>query len=230
MPRSPARARPWRDFLAAADAMVADAGGRGIALCMGGILVGWWLYVPLHELFHAWACQLAGGTVYRLEIDALYGGAWLASVIPYVVPASEYAGRLSGFDTGGSDAIYLVTVLGPFVLTPILGIPVLHRAIVRRQPALIGAALPWAYAPFVSLTGDYYEAGSIIVARIASVEWPGAGARWISDDLPALVIGLFGSGGDGGVADLAAIAAALALGTTAAWLTYRAGGLLLPAR
>jgi hypothetical protein len=78
-------------------------GLRSLAVIFLGLLVGWWIYVPVHELLHAAACAVAGGGVSRLEIDSMYGGALLARVFPFVVSGSEYAGRLSGFDTRGSD-------------------------------------------------------------------------------------------------------------------------------
>src|ERR1051325_6446569 len=89
--------------------------GSDLAWLLGGLLAGWWVYVPIHELLHAAGCLAAGGAVSRLEIDTIYGGALLARVFPWVVAGSDYAGRLSGFDTRGSDAIYLVTDLLPFV-------------------------------------------------------------------------------------------------------------------
>ena len=46
----------------------------------------------------------------------------------FVVSGSEYAGRLSGFDTRGSDWIYLATDLGPFVLTIFPGVWWMRRA------------------------------------------------------------------------------------------------------
>jgi hypothetical protein len=73
------------------------------------LLLSWWVYVPIHELAHAWGCLLAGGEVTRLEIDWIYGASLLARVFPYVTVGSEYAGRLSGFDNRGSDLTYLVT-------------------------------------------------------------------------------------------------------------------------
>jgi hypothetical protein len=91
-------------------------GFRGVLAVAGGLLAGWWIYVPLHELLHAGACLIAGGTVSRLEIAPLYGGSLLARLFTFIVPASAYAGRLSGFDVHGSDAIYLATDLGPFLL------------------------------------------------------------------------------------------------------------------
>jgi hypothetical protein len=131
-----------------------------------GLLAGWWIYVPVHELLHAGACLAAGGTVHRLEIDPLYGGRLLARLFPFIVPANAYAGRLSGFDTHGSDGIYLVTDLGPFLLALLPGSWALRRAARARRPLLFGLALPTALAPFLSLPGDAYEIGSLLVTRL----------------------------------------------------------------
>jgi hypothetical protein len=148
-----------------------------------GLLAGWWAYVPLHELLHAGACLAAGGTVSRLEIDPLYGGSLLARLFPFIVPASAYAGRLSGFDTRGSDVIYLVTDLGPFLLALVPGSWVLRRAARSRRPLLFGLALPCALAPFLSLSGDAYEIGSLAATRLPP--WSAAPIRQLlrGDDL-----------------------------------------------
>ena len=87
-------------------------------------------------------------------------------MFPFVVPASEYAGRLSGFNTRGSDLIYLATDLGPFLLTLFPGVWALRRSAAARRAALFGAALPFALAPFLSLGGDAYEIGSILATRL----------------------------------------------------------------
>ena len=97
-------ALPFRDAVRGLDRCL-EPGTRGLAFAALGLFAGWWLYVPLHELLHAAACRLAGGGVSRLEIEALYGGALLARVFPFVVPASVYAGRLSVLDTRGSYLI-----------------------------------------------------------------------------------------------------------------------------
>jgi hypothetical protein len=146
-------ALPFADVVRGLDRCL-DRGARSLIFVALGLLAGWWIYVPLHELSHAAACLAAGGGVTRLEIGRLYGGALLARVFPLVVPASEYAGRLSGFETRGSDWIYLATDLGPFLLTLFPGVWMLRRAAAARNALLFGAALPFALAPFLSLTGD----------------------------------------------------------------------------
>ena len=139
---------------------------RYLAWLALGLAAGWWLYVTVHELLHALPCLAVGGEVTRLEIDPLYGGGLLARWIPWVVAGGEYAGRLSGFDTGGSDLVYLATDLGPFVLTLFPGVWALRRAACAGLPLLFGAALPFALAPLLSLTGDAYEIGSIALTRV----------------------------------------------------------------
>lgn len=158
-------AEPWREISAGFDRCL-EAGGRGLALLFLGLLGGWWVYVPLHELLHAGACLAGGGTVETLEISRWYGGDLLAAWIPFVVAGSEYAGRLSGFDTGGCDLVYLLTVLGPFVLTLFPGVWLLLAAGRRGAAVWYGFSLPFALAPFLSLTGDAYEIGSILVTRL----------------------------------------------------------------
>ena len=156
-----------------------DRGPRGFAFALAGLAVGWWIYVPIHELLHAAACLIAGGDVTRLEIAPQYGGALFARIFPFVVSGGEYAGRLSGFDTRGSDLIYLATDLGPFLLTLFPGIWLLRRTGTARRPLLFGLALPFAFAPYLSLAGDAYEIGSILVTRLPP--WEGEALR--ADDL-----------------------------------------------
>lgn len=194
---------------------------------VASLLAAWWVYVPLHELAHAWGCLLAGGQVTRLEIAEVYGAAWLARVFPYVTAGSEYAGRLSGFDARGSDLVYLATCALPFALTVFVGVPLLRAAPrVRdwRGAIMLGAAVPMAFAPFGSLTGDYYEMGSILVSRVVAVFAPGfAVDRWRSDDLVKLVTAL---APDARAADAAGVAASLLLGAALGWGTYWAGVLV----
>ena len=146
-----------------------------------GMVLGWWIYVPVHELLHAAGCLVGGGTVSRLEIHPYYGGAVLAAIIPFVVSGGEYAGRLSAFDTGGSDGVYFLTIFAPFLLT-LPSFRWLAAAARRGQVMLFGCAIPCAMAPLVSLTGDYFEMGSLLLYQI----WSGPESSHralISDDL-----------------------------------------------
>lgn len=195
-----------------------DRGVPALLLVGLGLLAGWWLYVPLHELLHAFACLAAGGTVSELEISPLYGGALLARWIPWVTAGGEYAGRLSGFDTGGSDIVYLITDLGPYLLTLLPGVWWLRRAARARTPALYGASLPFALAPFAALTGDAYEIGAILVTRLPP--WSAERALLRGDDLLLKVEQLAGAGA---TAWIGLLLAAL-LGLVWAFLTYAAAG------
>jgi hypothetical protein len=160
-----------------------DRGAWAVSRVGAGLLAGWWVYVPVHELLHAAACRAAGGEVLRLEIARLYGGAVLARLLPFVKAGGEYAGRLAGFDTHGSDLIYLATDLGPFLLTLLPGVWWLRRAARGRRAFAFGAALPVALAPFLSLTGDAYEIGAILVTRLPPWAGPAAHRLLRGDDL-----------------------------------------------
>jgi|SRR5262245_7319449 len=220
--------QPFDDYVAALRPFAEGWRWRRLALLVLAAAVTWWIYVPVHELAHAYGCLLGGGTVSRLEIDPMYGAALLQRFFPFVSVGSEYAGRLSGFDTRGSDLNYLLTDFLPFVATIVLGVPLLHVAArPGRRPAvqalLFGAALPIAFAPFISLTGDYYEMGSILVSRAVAVIHPAFEvSRWRSDDLPKLAGQLFG-GGDGTALDAIGLAASFAVGVLLAFVTYGVG-------
>jgi len=211
-------ALPFRDTVRGLDRCL-DAGVRGLAWVALGLAAGWWLYVPVHELLHAAACRAAGGGVSRLEIDGMYGGALLARVFPFVVPASDYAGRLAGFDTRGSDLIYLATDLGPFVLTLFPGVWALRRAAAARRPLLFGASLPFALAPFLSLPGDAYEIGAILVTRLPPWAEPALRELLRGDDLGKKMTELAAVGG----APWGGAALAFAVGVVGAFLTYGLG-------
>jgi hypothetical protein len=217
-------ARPLRDWLDALDACMRAGSLAALVLLALSLMLTWWVYVPIHELAHAWGCLLAGGQVTRLEIDEIYGAAWLARIFPYVTVGSEYAGRLSGFDTGGSDLVYLATDALPFLLTVVVGVPLLRavpRARGHRRAVMLGAAVPVAFAPFVSLPGDYYEIGSILVSRLAAALVPGLPVdRWRSDDVVKLVTTLTPQLS---LADVIGVTASFLLGTILAFATYWAG-------
>lgn len=176
----------WRAFLVA---FTRHMGGGSPALHLlsifAGLLVSWWLYVPFHELLHALGCWLGGGSIQSLEIDPLYGGRLLSNWLPFVVARSEYAGRLSGFDTGGSDWVYGLTIALPFVLV-IPGWFLLQRSVLRGSRVLFGVSLPLALSPLLSLTGDFFEMSSLLLFQV----WPGPDndhRALISDDVLRLL-------------------------------------------
>jgi hypothetical protein len=137
--------------------------------------VGWWIYVPIHELSHAAGCVLFGGTVRRIDIPRIHGGGFLSEVFPVIAPSAGAAARLAAFDTGGSDLVYLATDLAPFILTIFPGVWLLRLAASSGRGFAFGASLPLALAPFLSLTGDAYEIGSIVVTNLSP--WSAAQAR-----------------------------------------------------
>ncbi len=130
---------------------------------------------------HAAGCVLGGGEVHCLEIDSLYGGALFFDIFSFVSAESEYAGRLSGFDTHGSDGVYALTIVFPFVLT-LFGFLLLEMGVQKRSPFVFMFFTPWAFAPIISLFGDYFELGSLLLFQV----WPGTNEihrLLISDDL-----------------------------------------------
>ena len=78
-----------------------------------------------------------------------------------------------------------------------------------------------AFAPVVSLTGDDYEMGSILVSRAVATLVPGFPVeRWRSDDLIKLVRDLAPGAGLG---DVAGVVASLMVGAVLALATYWLG-------
>lgn len=142
--------------------------GRALGVTIVSLVVTWFVYVPCHELLHAWGCVLAGGSISQLEIAPQYGGALLSRWFPFVVSGGEYAGRLSGFDTKGSDVIYLITDFMPYLLTVFAGVALIKLAMRRPRPFFLGAGTVIGLAPFYNLIGDYFEMGSIVTTRLVT--------------------------------------------------------------
>jgi len=146
-----------------------------------------------------------------------------------VVSGSEYAGRLTGFDTHGSDWIYQATVLMPYLITVFPGMWWWRRLLdpsLAPHPArvfAVGALLPLVAAPLISLTGDYYESASIIVSRLFSGLAGRSLGAWRSDDVFRLV-----SEWPGALAasDIAAIGGAMLLSLLLALATLWLGAWL----
>ena len=222
---------PALDFMAAFQRVLPQNAFAALGTLFLGFLVCWWIYVPAHELLHAYGCLATGGSVERLEIDAIYGAGLLQHIFPFVTVGSEYAGQLTGFDTHGNDLIYLVTVFAPFLLSVFIGVPLLHRLAKVAQPGMLpaflfGASLPVAMAPFTNVVGDYYEMGSILVSRVARLFDPGFPLeRWRSDDLILTAQQLLFEGG-GGIGDWVGVLSGTLVGLLLAFLTYRMGSLV----
>src|SRR5262250_2511544 len=219
---------PVDDYLAALERFAAGWTWPRLSVLVVCALLGWWVYVPLHELAHELGNVLGGGPVAPLDLDPIYGAALLQRVFPFIRVGSDYAGQLRDFDRS-SDLRYLLIDFLPFVGTIVLGVPMLRAAAGSswrgaRQAALFGASLPVAFAPFISLTGDYYEMGSILVSRAAATLTPGFDvARWRSDDLFKLAGSLFGSDGTGTASDALGLTLSFAVGLALAVSTYAAG-------
>jgi len=226
---------PFDDLVAAMDAQVASAPHpwRQLAIVILAGAVAWWVYVPIHELLHALGCIITGGRVAELQIAPRYGGELLARVFPFVVGRGDYAGRLSSFDTKDSDWIYLATDAMPYVLTVLVGVPLLKACAHAGRPTLLGPAFVLALAPFYSLTGDYYEMGSIITTRVLGVVRGTGLPPFRSDDVIQLVSDVFTrpsqfgiAGGSGMAGAMLVIAVGLAIGAVLAFATYAAGATL----
>jgi len=211
--------RPLSDALRGLDRCL-ERGPRALALVLLGLALGWWIYVPCHELLHAAGCLMSGGEVSRLEISALYGGNALARIFPFVAVGEDYAGRLSGFDTRGRDLVYLATDLAPFVLTLFPGVWALRVAGAARRPFLFGLALPVGLAPFVSIPGDAYEIGSILVTRVPLWSAAATSSLLRGDDL---VDRLSRVSAAGGASAWSGFVLASAVGVAWAFATYLAG-------
>jgi len=219
---------PVDDYLNALGPSLGPSPVLGILVMAGCFAVSWWIYVPVHELLHVAGCLLGGGEVTRLEMDPLYGAAFLQRIFPFIAVGSDYAGQLTGFDTRGSDVTYLLTDFLPFVLTIVLGVPLLRSA-ARGRPgvpaaAKTGAALPIALAPFISLPGDYYEMGSIVVSRLFTDAGLATSAeRWRGDDVFKKIEEVFLSGQPFDGADIAGVSVSIGLGIVLAFVTYAVG-------
>jgi hypothetical protein len=197
-------------------------GVPGLIAVFTALVAAWFVYVPVHELLHAYGCILGGGRVWRLEIAPLYGGALLERVFPFVTAGGEYAGRLAGFDTGDSTLVHLLTTGLPFVLTVFPGVWLLRWGARRGSGIAYGAALVPATAPFVSVTGDAYEIGSLLVTL--APPWSSEVSRLalVGDDVTVVAQRLAGSAG---ILWLGFVLAAL-VGLAWAFATYALGALV----
>lgn len=220
---------PFVDYFAALNSSLKKPLPVHLFLIFFTCLVSWWFYVPVHELFHAFGCIIGGGEVTRLELSPVYGASFLKTIFPFVSAGSEYAGQLTGFNTFGNDLIFLLTDFFPYMLTILIGVPLIRSASSTdstplRSSIKLGVALPVAYAPFISAAGDYYEMGSIIASNITVlVSRSISGRHWRSDDLFRLADRLFFSGSSVSGYDIAGVTGSFFTGIVLVFFTYWTG-------
>ncbi len=146
-----------------------------------GIVITWFLYVPVHELLHVAGCVVSGGTVTELVMGREYGADILKHVFPFITPQSSmYAGRVTGFEPNG-DFGYLLTVFLPFILTIFPGVWFLKMAIKKKKIWMTGPGAVMGLAPFINLTGDYFEMGTIVSTRLVNIVGGGVPVKLIGD-------------------------------------------------
>ncbi len=224
-------ALPLHDFLSTLGVCLIEVRPLSVFAILLSAVLSWWLYVPIHELLHALGCIITGGKVYRLEIAGIYGASLLRNFFPFISVGSDYSGRLSGFDTGGSDFTFFITDLLPYFLTVFLGVPLLKSISFLKSSSLskcifFGLAAPVAYSPFMSFFGDYYEMGSILISRLVPHRMPAVPPdRWRSDDLFRLLDRLSISHTVSHTLDAAVVLCSLLTGMMLAFATYWAGAL-----
>ena len=220
-------ATPFEDFFSGLESSIAKFSWLALIILIICLVASWWIYVPIHELGHAYGCILGGGTVTELQVSPMYGAAILKELFPFVTVGSDYAGQLTGFDTKGSDLIYLLTDFFPFLLTIFIGVPLLRSAAGSNPiwaSIKLGFGLPIAFAPFISFSGDYYEMGSIIVSRIANAVSPAIEAfRWRSDDVFKLIGEIFFDGSTYSAIDILGVLLAFLVGIVLIYATYMLG-------
>ena len=85
-------ALPFEDFFSGLESCLTRFSPLIILALIISFILSWWIYVPFHELGHAFGCILGGGTVSKLEISPMYGASLLKEIFPFVSVGSEYAG------------------------------------------------------------------------------------------------------------------------------------------
>lgn len=218
---------PFEDFFSGLESCLSKSSYTNLVVMMAMFVLTWLVYVPIHELGHAFGCILGGGTVTELQISPMYGAALLKEIFPFVTVGSEYAGQLTGFDTKGSDLIYLLTDFFPFLLTIFIGVPLLRSA-AGSSPLTaaikLGIGLPIAFAPLISFSGDYYEMGSIIISSVFnSINSTTQYLLWRSDDVFKLIGELFFSENPYGFIDIVGVALSFLVGVILIYITYLLG-------
>ncbi len=181
--------KPWtvvipslRHSLASFENILDKGENKNLILSLVGVIIFWHIYTPIHELLHVAGCLLGGGTVESLALKPQYGGSLLKHIFPFIVDESDYAGQLTGFTTP-NYWVYALVDYFPYLLS-LFGLSLMEWSGKKAQPLLFGLAVILTYVPFLSITGDYYEAPSLITTQLAHVLYPEQPANFlVSDDL-----------------------------------------------
>lgn len=164
---------PWRAVpvvlrlvLKTYETLLLKKGIPGFLLLVLALVIFWHIYVPFHELFHVFGCWLTGGEVEELALKPQYGGKLLQPLFPFIVADSDYAGQLTGFTTP-NDLSYFVVDMFPYLLS-LPGVALFVYAGKKLAPVIFSLAVVLGLTPIFSIPGDFYEAASLGVGRVAS--------------------------------------------------------------
>lgn len=159
-----------------------EKGYRALFWMLLGMFLFWHIYVPVHEMLHVAGCILSGGEVSSLNLKPRYGGLLLSKIFSFVVPASDYAGRLTGFQTPNAWSYALVDFF-PYTIS-LLGVAVIRLCEKKGAAFFLSLGFILTFVPFMSIPGDYYEAVSLVTTKIAEYGDPSLPAGvLISDDV-----------------------------------------------
>ena len=148
--------------------------------------ISFWVYVPIHELMHAFATILVGGEVKELAIDATYGGVFFAKIFPFVVSESDYAGQLTDFTTRNKFAYFIVDMF-PYLLS-LPGVLLIRLAAKYKRLWLFSIGFLLMLVPMTQIFGDFYEVASLGMGEIMSLLNPSLNPDLIvSDDMFKLI-------------------------------------------
>lgn len=135
------------------------------------LILLWAIYVPIHELMHAFGCTVTGGEVQEIRLSVFFGGSLLEQWIPVFKADWSLGGRLSQFSTGGSDWVYLATDIFPYIPSILFGVWLLGMGLRSNRQLVLALGLILALAPILSIPGDYYEMGSIVITDLIKLIW-----------------------------------------------------------
>ncbi|MBN1355963.1 hypothetical protein JXA40_06780 [bacterium] len=162
--------RAFYDLMRLVDIIQAQRKNRvPLVLKIGlSLTITWFIYVPVHELFHCAGCVCSGGSVSELILGREYGAAALQRLFPFIEPrTTRYAGRLTGFEPAG-DISYFICVLSPFILSVFPGVFLFVYSLSRKAFWSLGPGLIIGLASFTNLTGDFFEMGTIVSTQLVN--------------------------------------------------------------